>query len=84
MFQVRRQSQQSSPTISMDKHCLLIAQDIIHRLVTIVLFAEKFKNYIKNFKRISHIDVEQLQDIPTEIQMFLFSHIDLRVKENFL
>ena len=46
---------------------------------------ENFKNCVKekHFERISHLDVEELQNVQTKIRIFLVFRIDFRVKDNF-
>ena len=50
-----------------------------------MLFAGKFQELRqrKKFERISHLDVEELQNVQTKIRLFLVFRIDFRVKDNF-
>ena len=50
-----------------------------------MLLAKKFQELRqrKNFERISHLDVEELRNVRTKIQIFLVFHIDFRVNDNF-
>ena len=50
-----------------------------------MIFAGKFQELRqrKNFERISHLVVEELQNVQTKIRIFLVFRIDFRVKDNF-
>ena len=50
-----------------------------------MLFVGKFQELgqRKNFERISHLDVEELQNVQTKIRIFLGFRIDFRVKDKF-